>query len=64
MNPIFMQLLRKAKMRADELKTKRKKTATSYETEPIFPFSVSTVIKLIVLFIVIYIIDSYGWFVW
>ena len=64
MNPIFMQLLRKAKTRADELKTKKKKTATSHETEPIFPISVSIAIKLVILFIVIYIIDDYGWFIW
>jgi hypothetical protein len=63
MNPIFLQLMIKAKMRVDELKAKKAKTAMSHETETTFPFSVSTFIRLIILFIVLYLIDINGWFI-
>jgi hypothetical protein len=64
MNPIFMQLLIKAKKQLEEVKAKKTKTAMSCNTDPRFSFSASVIIELIILFLIIYIIESYGWFIW
>ena len=64
MNPIFLHLMIKAKMRVDELKAKKTQNEMTRKNEPMFPLPVSTVIRLIILLIVLYLIDSYGWFIW
>jgi hypothetical protein len=62
MNPLFLQLIIKEKLkRMHENKKKGSMMNDSIETKS--PLSILTVIRLTILSIILYLLDSVGWFI-
>jgi hypothetical protein len=63
MNPLFLQLIIKEKLKQIN-EDKKKETMMRIENKTKFPFSFFTIIRLTILFIILYFLDSNGWFIW